>query len=97
MATSHASDQSTFISLAMPSKQWGILQKISKSSSVPFDVHRLFMKSDGVFPNNEMYSTLIYKCAFNESEREGRRMIAQSGHWTDPWVWGCVYLSSYPP
>ena len=75
--------------LAMQLKQWGIVQKIS-TSSVAFDVHQLYMKSDGVFPNNEMYPTLIYKCAFNGSEREGRRLIVQSGNWTDPWVWGCV-------
>jgi uncharacterized protein YjlB len=67
-------------------KQWGILQKIP--AAFPFEIHKLYTKSDGIFPNNEMYPTLIYKDAFHGSENDGRKLIVESGEWTEPWVWG---------
>ena len=71
-------------------KEWWTIQKIPVPSSptVPFDIHKIHVRSDGIYPNNELYPTIIYKDAFHGGEREGKELIVQSGDWTDPWVWG---------
>ena len=44
-----------------------------------FEIYRIYVKDDGIYPNNEEYPTLIYKRAFDGTEADGRRMIMNDG------------------
>ena len=109
MATAARAALATMTSIT--TKHWGKVAKLTSTAKAPFDIHRIFVKDDGTFPNNEEYSTLLYKAAFMPSnqagaaaannnnndiiEAEGRRRITKDGNWTSPWVWGIFDYHHY--
>jgi uncharacterized protein YjlB len=70
----------------------GIVEKLKTKHE--FDICRLFLKDDGVFPNNANHPLLIFQSAFCQSQAEAERAI-EKANWTRPWVWGIFPYHHY--
>lgn len=73
-------------------RSWGAIEKLPKGED--FDIFRLFMKDDGIFPNNSHHPLLLFKSAFHGSPAAGEEAIVEGG-WTHPWAWGIFPYHHY--
>ena len=76
----------------MKNRAWGVVEQVQTNQ--PFQILRLFMRGDGVFPNNSDHPVLIFKSALSLSQKESDRAITKSG-WTSPWAWGIFDYHHY--
>ena len=90
-------------------RAWGVLERVQtsallfkKKESSPsspsckqHEIFRLFLKDDGVFPNNSHHPLLLFRSAFvHGEESQGSRILTQAS-WTPPWVWGIYPYHHY--
>ena len=57
-------------------------------------IERVFLQDDGTFPNNPHHPLLLFRKAFDETQRQGSRRLVDQG-WTSPWVWGIFEFHHY--
>uniref|UniRef100_A0A7S1BIQ6 Cupin type-2 domain-containing protein n=1 Tax=Corethron hystrix TaxID=216773 RepID=A0A7S1BIQ6_9STRA len=83
----HSSNDQSIVLNNVVSRRWGVLHKIKPTEHFT-EAYRLFMKSDGTFPNNPNHPLLIFRGTsnFTGKEDEGRRALQKAG-WTAPWKW----------
>lgn len=79
----------SIISSKMEARKWGDLEEIRPS------FYRLFLKDDGIFPNNPNHPLLLFRNMFQGSEKEGCKLLVEQGGWTTPWVWGVFTFHHY--
>lgn len=82
---------------ASSTRAWGVLERIESDPALDAEmpIFRLFVKDDGIFPNNPQHPLLYFKSAFAQGdEREGSRILTKAG-WTSPWVWGIFPYHHY--
>jgi uncharacterized protein YjlB len=70
------------------SRNWGDVQEVRP------DFLRLFLKDDGVFPNNPNHPLLLFRDSFQGSQEKGSQLLIKGG-WTSPWVWGVFTYHHY--
>lgn len=74
-------------------RAWGKIETVPNNNN-NLKVSRLFMKDDGVFPNNQDHPVLLFQDAFHETRRDAEQLIVQNG-WTAPWAWGIFSFHHY--
>jgi uncharacterized protein YjlB len=83
-----SSQTSTASAESCRARNWGVMEEVRPK------VHRLFVKDDGTFPNNEDHPLFLFRDHFHGTRAEGSRMLAENG-WTSPWVWGIYPFHHY--
>jgi uncharacterized protein YjlB len=80
---------------AASGRSWGQVESVFTS---PFSALRIWLKSDGTFPNNDSSPLLIYKRVLSGADaadqRRGERLLVENG-WTSPWAWGVFNYHHY--
>lgn len=80
-------------------RRWGVPETLATGdeSTNPLSVIRVWLRSDGTFPNNERYPLLVFKLAMEDPRREpleGEQLLVANG-WTAPWAWGVFSYHHY--
>ena len=76
------------------SRAWGSVETVFTS---PFSTIRVWLKSDGTFPNNDAHPLLIYQRVLtgaDASQSRGAALLTENG-WTSPWAWGVFSYHHY--
>ena len=64
----------------------------------PLSVVRVWLRSDGIFPNNDNFPLLVFVNAMDDPRRErllsAEQLLVANG-WTDPWAWGVFSYHHY--
>uniref|UniRef100_A0A7S4NFK5 Cupin type-2 domain-containing protein n=1 Tax=Odontella aurita TaxID=265563 RepID=A0A7S4NFK5_9STRA len=81
-------------------RAWGKVERAEAADTCtatvcPFEVQRLFVDDDGIFPNNPQFPLLLYKSAFSGSSSDGEHLITSGVKWTPPWAWGVFPYHHY--
>lgn len=74
-------------------RTWGVVETVPLNNNI--QGYRLFMNSDGVFPNNPEHPAILLKSVFHGSQQEGEQAIIEGGQWTHPWAWGIFPYHHY--
>lgn len=75
-------------------RSWGSVETVLAS---PFSALRVWLKSDGTFPNNEAHPLLIYQrvlAGTEATQTRGAALLTENG-WTSPWAWGVFSYHHY--
>ena len=88
--------ESIIMSIASPVQRvLGKIQKVDRNELAPYQIYRLYMDDNGIFPNNPIYPLLLYKSAHKGSKAEATEVIVQGKKWTHPWEWGIFTFHHY--
>ena len=56
---------------------------------------RVYLESDGTFPNNPRFPVVVYRDVFCEArDGDGAELLVRNG-WTRPWAWGVFTYHHY--
>ena len=75
-------------------RSWGQVETVVTS---PFSIQRVWLKSDGTFPNNHQSPLLVYKRVLEgaaASHSRGAELLVKNGY-TSPWAWGVFSYHHY--
>ena len=84
----------TCTAAASRARSWGSVETVFTG---PFSALRVWLKSDGTFPNNDAYPLLVYQRVLtgaDASQSKGAALLTQNG-WTSPWAWGVFSYHHY--
>lgn len=79
---------------ATTTRAWSSVETVLAS---PFSALRVWLKSDGTFPNNDAHPLLIYQrvlAGTEASQSRGAALLTENG-WTSPWAWGVFPYHHY--
>lgn len=93
VAASSTAVAASSASCAGVGRAWGAVETVRVE---PFPVMRVYLQTDGTFPNNADYPLLLYQGAWDagKSRRQGEEALVSNG-WTRPWAWGVFTYHHY--